>query len=205
MWYIVVAAVLLMASGAFGFSRLRNTSQEKSQLVNRIVDRVTFESLTMDQINILLARLEREEAPEPVRGAMCYEIMASPAVSEYVCPICGEKTIYSDQLTAFIEWELQGCRRKADLINEYTEFEVMLDETMFCDFCSNGSGDEPVLYLRVLSSDSTETVNPVSVFDLTILESFLQGNLYYTTFNDGQQPIQEYSDRIRVLLGTDSD
>jgi hypothetical protein len=203
MWYILAGVVLLTVSGAFGFSRLRNVYPDKSQLVNRIVDRVTFKSLTMDQINILLARLEREEPPEPIRGAMCYEAMAYPAVAEYVCPICGEKTIYNDQLTAFIEWELQGCRRKAELINEYTEFEVILDESMFCDFCSGVSDEEPVLYLRVLSSDSTETVNPVSIHDLMILESFLQGNLYYTTSNDGQEPLQDYSERIRVLLGTD--
>ena len=201
MWYIVAAVVLLATSGVYGFSRLRNDVSEKSNPVSRMFDRITVKSLTMDQINILLAKLEIEEPPEPVMGAMCYEAMAYPLVAEYICPVCGEKTIYNDSHTAFIEWELQGCRRMVESINEYTEFEITLDETLFCDFCSDSSDEEPTLLLRAASTDSTETVNRVYIHDLRILESFLQGTLYYTTSNDGQQPLQDYSERIRELLG----
>lgn len=87
-------------------------------------------------------------------------------------------------------------------LNEYTKFDISLDETLFCDFCSDSSDEEPFLLLRVASTDSTVTVNRVSIHDLRILDSFLQGTLYYTTSNDGQQPLQEYSERIRQLLGT---
>ncbi len=201
MWYIVAAVVLLATSGVFGFSRLRNDGAEKSHLFSRVFDRITFESLSMGQINILLARLEIEEPPEAVMGAMCYEAMAYPSVAEYICPVCGEKTIYNDFQTGFIEWELQGCRRMVDSINVFTEFDVSLDETLFCDFCSESSDEEPALLLRVASTDSTETVNRISVHDLRILESFLQGTLYYTTSNNGEQPLQDYSERIRELLG----
>ena len=201
MWYIVAAVALLATSGVYGFSRLRNDGAAKSHFADRVFDRITIKSLSMDQINILLAKLEIEEPPEPVMGAMCYEAMAYPLVAEYICPVCGEKTIYNDSQTGFIEWELQGCRRMVDTINEYTEFDISLDETLFCDFCSESSDEEPVLLLRVASTDSTETVNRISIHDLRILESFLQGTLYYTTSNDGQQPLQDYSERIRELLG----
>ncbi|MCD4701489.1 MAG: hypothetical protein K8S24_06495 [Candidatus Aegiribacteria sp.] len=201
MWYIVAAVALLATSGVFGFSRLRNPDAEKSQIANRIFDRITFKSLSTDQINIYLARLEMEEPPEHVMGAMCYEAMVHQAVAEYVCPVCGEKTIYNDFQTVFIEWELQGCRRMVESINEYTEFDVSLDETLFCDFCSDSQDEEPALMLRVTSTDSTETVNRISILDLRMLEAFLQGDLYYTTFNDGHEPLQEHAERIRELLG----
>ncbi len=205
MWYVVAAVVLLATSGVYGFSRLRNDGFVKSHPVSRMFDRITIKSLTMDQINILLARLEIEEPPEPVRGAMCYEAMAYPLVAEYICPVCGEKTIYNDSQTGFIEWELQGCRRIVESLNEYTEFDISLDETLFCDFCSDSSDEEPTLLLRVALTDTTETVNSISIHDLRILDSFLQGNLYYLTFNEAQFPLQDCSDRIRQLLGASAD
>lgn len=201
MWYIAAAVILLATSGVYGFSRLRTDGTEKANPVGGVFDRLTIKSLTMNQINILLARLEIEEPPETVRGAMCYEAMAYPRVAEYICPVCGEKTIYNDSEAAFIEWELQGCRRMVESLNEYTEFDISLDETRFCDFCSDSSDEEPALILRVASTDTTETVNSISIHDLRILDSFLQGNLYYLTGNESQFPLQDCSDRIRELLG----
>ena len=201
MWYIAAAVLLLATSGVYGFSRLRSDGTEKANPVSGVFDRLTIKSLSMDQINILLARLEIEEPPEPVRGAMCYEAMAYPLVAEYICPVCGEKTIYNDLHTGFIEWELQACRRMVDSLNEYTEFNISLDETQFCDFCSDSSDEEPVLLLRVASTDSTEAVNGITIHDLRILDSFLQGNLYYLSSNESQYPLQDCSDRIRQLLG----
>ncbi len=201
MWYIVAAVVLLASSGVYGYSRLRNDGAVKSHPVSRLFNTIEIKSLTMDQINILLARLEIEEPPEPVRGAMCYEAMAYPLVAEYICPVCGEKTIYNDSQTGFIEWELQACRRMVETLDEYTEFDISLDETLFCDFCSDSTDEDPTLLLRVASTDSTETVNSISMRDLRILDSFLQRNLYYTTANDGHEPLQGSADRIKELLG----
>jgi hypothetical protein len=201
MWYMFAAVIVLAASSAFGLSRMKGASPGKYQLFEKVLDSVTLNSLTMEQVNGLLARLQLQEPPEPVMGAMCYEAMAYPAVAEYICPVCGEKTIYEDYSTPFIEWELQGCRRMVESINELTEFQVTLDETMFCSHCTPDREGDPVLLLRVASTDSTEIVNSVTVHDLRLLESFLQGRLYYLTENDGQMPLRDYEDRLRELLG----
>lgn len=201
MWYLIAAAVLLAVSGAFGVSRVRGGGPARFGIVEKIMDSATLSGLTMEQVNGLLARLNLQDAPEPVMGAMCYEAMAYPSVAEYVCPVCGEKTVYEDMWTGFVEWELQGCRRIVRDLDELTEFRVELDETAFCSFCSPGGSDEPVLRLRIVSTDSTETVNEVSIHDLWLLESFLQGRLYYLTENDSQLPLKEYAGRIAELLG----
>jgi hypothetical protein len=135
---------------------------------------------------------------------MCYEAMAYPAVAEYVCPVCGEKTVYDDGNTGFIEWELQGARRLAESIDQLTAFDVILDETVFCGFCTPDLEGEPYLMLRV-RSDSVETVNRVGLTDLRMLASFLEGRLYYLTSNDAQMPLQEHADRLRELLGMPED
>ncbi|MBN2586125.1 MAG: hypothetical protein JXA64_00130 [Candidatus Fermentibacteraceae bacterium] len=201
MWYIFAAVILIAATSAFGLSRTKGGPPGEYQLLEKVLDRVTLSSLSMEQVNGLLARLQLQEPPEPVMGAMCYEAMAYPAVAEYICPVCGEKTIYDDYNTPFIEWELQGCRRMAEFINGITEFQVTLDERLFCDFCSPDREGDPALLLRVASTDSTETVNSVTVYDLRLLESFLQGRLYYLTENDSQLPLREHADRLRELLG----
>ncbi len=169
--------------------------------IHRIISSAAMKPLSMQQVNFLLARLEREEPPEPVFGAMCYEMMATPAVAEYICPVCGEKTIYEDFNTELIEWELQGARRLAESINEATEFSVILDETLFCDYCSEDPSGDPALLLRVTDEEGVETVNRVFLTDLRKLDSFLQGRLYWLTDNDSQEPLQDDSQRIRQLLG----
>lgn len=202
MWYIAAAAGIVLAGTLAGVVRSRGTGFIKEDNpINRIISSAAMKPLSMQQVNFLLARLEREEPPEPVFGAMCYEMMATPAVAEYICPVCGEKTIYEDFNTEFIEWELQGARRLAESINEATEFSVLLDETLFCDYCSEDPSGEPAMLLRVTDEEGEETVNRVFLTDLRKLESFLQGRLYWLTDNDSQEPLQDDSQRIRQLLG----
>lgn len=206
MWYILAALLILIVSGLLGYRGKETAGAAKEPvIVSRILQNVDLQSLSMEQIDSLLARLESQEPPEPVMGAMCYEAMAYPDVAEYICPVCGEKTVYSSMNTAFIEWELSGCRRLADSIDSLTEFHVYLDESQFCQACSDSVFEDPDILLVVSPPGEGETVNSVSITDLRMLESFLQGNLYYTTFNDGQQPLQEYAPRLRELLGLDGE
>ncbi|MCK5132026.1 MAG: hypothetical protein KAR40_07740 [Candidatus Sabulitectum sp.] len=60
-----------------------------------IVDTVpeTPMTLSVAQVNFLLARLESEEPPTQTMGVMCYEAMILPSVAEYICPVCGDKTL----------------------------------------------------------------------------------------------------------------
>ncbi|MBD3276660.1 MAG: hypothetical protein GF388_00015 [Candidatus Aegiribacteria sp.] len=206
MWYVLAALLILIVSGLFGYrGRSSGGGVKEPAVVSRVLESVDLQSLSMEEIDFLLARLEREDPPEPVMGAMCYEAMAYPDVAEYVCPVCGEKTVYSSMNTAFIEWELPGCRRLADSIDSLTDFHVYLDESQFCQVCSDSVIEGPEILLVISADGDDETVNDVSITDLRMLESFLQGNLYYTTFNDGHQPLQEYAPRLRELLGLDGE
>ncbi len=210
MWYVAGVCVVVLLSTVVGLTR--NKSEVGSKSIG-VLDALTaatpsdftpeaIMSLSVTQVNILLARLENEEAPFATRGAMCYEAMAAPEVAEYICPSCGEKTIYNYNQSEFILWGLPGCRRMIESINSHTDFNMTLDESLFCDFCSPDTTDEePFMFLRVSYEDGTEVVNKVYVIDLMRLDSFLQGNLFYLNSTDGQIPLKDSADRLRELLG----
>lgn len=210
MWYVAGACAVVLLSAVAGLSRNKPVSEQKSMtplnvLTSASIADITSEvliTLSVAQVNILLTRLENEEPPEQTMGAMCYEAMAAPEVAEYICPVCSEKTMYNYSQTAFINWELEGCRRMVESINSNTNFEITLDEALFCDFCTPDAGmEEPELILQVHCRNGDVVRNNVSINDLRMLDSFLQRNLYYTTSNDAQLPLQNHADRIRELLG----
>ncbi len=214
MWYAAGVCAIVVLSAVAGFAKSRNSAELKSikpvHLLSAtgIAEMISqnLQTLSSEQINILLARLEAEEPPEITMGAMCYDMVGPPSVAEYVCPICQEKTLYDFSQSAFISWELEGCRRMAESINELTDFEVSLDERLFCDFClPNTEKENQSLVLRVLNDDEVEILNKVSITDLRMLDSFLQGNLYYMDEYEAQFPLNEFSDRMRELLGVDAE
>jgi len=66
---------------------------------------LSAENLTREQLDKLLNALAEKPAPEAKRMpmAMCYRMAAPPERVEYVCPQCGEKTIYSRDAKATAE------------------------------------------------------------------------------------------------------
>ncbi len=205
MWYVAVIVILVIVSTAAGV--VRNKKGEGTRPATEHVGTGTYSyrALSRTEINLLLSKLEFTEPPEAVMGAMCYAPMALPSSADYICPDCGEKTVYDSSFASFIDWEIAGCRRMADNINLNTEFDVILDESLFCDFCSQETAETPVLLLKVINEDEDEIVNRITIMDLRMLESFLQGNLYYLTFNDSQRPLQDYAERMRTLLGVEKE
>ncbi|MEA3266268.1 MAG: hypothetical protein U9P42_04925 [Candidatus Fermentibacteria bacterium] len=210
MWYVAGACAVVLLSAVAGLARNKPDPGQKSVtpldvVTSSAISDFTPEALmtlSVTRVNMLLTRLENEEPPEQTMGAMCYEAMAAPEVAEYICPVCGEKTMYNYSQSAFINWELEGCRRMVESINSNTDFNIALDERLFCDFCSPDAGEEePVIRLQVFLENGIEITNTVSVNDLRMLDSFLQGHLYYTTSNDAQLPLKNHAARMRELLG----
>ena len=197
MWFVPVLIIVLAVGTLAGVSRLNHRKQPGGAGTGTL----SVVSLSMDEINFLLARLEKEEAPESVFGAMCYAPMAIPDSAEYICPVCGEKTIYSGGMSAYLQHELGAARRLAESIDSLTDFNVTLDESAFCDFCSEYGVGSAVLVLRVTNENGEETENSVSVDDLRMLDSFLRGNLFWVTSNDGHEPLRDHAERMAELLG----
>ena len=197
MWLAGFLVLVLAVGTAAGYSRFRQTKQVP--LTGTGVN--SMASISIQEIHLLLARLDKEDEPDAVQGAMCYAPMAIPDSAEYICPACGEKTIYTGYQTAGFQWNLDTARRLAESIDSAADLSVTLDEIMFCEFCSEQGAASPTMILRVKNELGEETANSVSVDDLRMLDSFLQGRLFWITSNDGQQPLKDHAERMAQLLG----
>lgn len=200
MIYWTIAVVGALASVLFGARRL---SLKGGSSAGDLPNARDQELLRLDEKRLLamLDRIRVAEEPEPVMGAMCYEPVAMPQVAEYVCPVCGEKTAYHGSAAQLVEFDLPEARRVMAEMAEVAGLELQLDERDFCAACAPDSDEVPEMLLRVRYEDGTEQVSAVSVTDLRMLRGFLDGRLYYLTFNDAQRPLKPHIPRLRELLG----
>ena len=159
---------------------------------------VKLASLSRSETRALLAKIERAERPEPKMGAMCYDMAAPPERAEYVCPTCGERTLYSHEHAAFVQWELEMCRR---LFSRMPHREAMsLDESSFCrKCCPKSSVHELVLTIR-FDDGKTTGVHSMTSEDLRLLAGALSGKLTGTTLAEGEEPLKNSLPRLRELL-----
>jgi len=131
-------------------------------------------------------------------GAMCYDMAAPPQRAEYICPICGEKTLYENNYTTLISWELQQMR---ELVNNIKSISCKLDESQFCRSCSPKIiNPELCLIVNIEEKNEHKTCN-IDEQDVILLNEFLSGSKIHKTFNDAEQPLKQYLPRIEELLG----
>ena len=156
----------------------------------------------------IAARLKKlADAPPPKElsmGAMCYEMMAPPDRAEYVCPDCGEKTLYATadgdrDAPQFISWTLPACRETVKTVRDLT---LVLDESGYCAKCSPDA-KKPTLALVVKYPDGTEhRTENVTAEDLIVLREFASGALKHDGGQQGEKPLKKWLPRLRQLLGT---
>lgn len=73
-----------------------------------------FDNMTRDEIRKRLEELAASAPPKDLSlGAMCYSMAEPPETAAYICPRCGERTLYGCRPSAAsraMEW-LRGSRR----------------------------------------------------------------------------------------------
>ncbi|HLA83673.1 MAG TPA: hypothetical protein VJL29_02680 [Thermoguttaceae bacterium] len=137
-------------------------------------------------------------APEPKPLAMCYDVSALPAASEYVCPKCGEKTDYKkpDRVIDAIP----ACRREVAAMKPLTKLRLTLDESACCAKCMPKSPG-PSLSLDIHFLDgSKRTVRNVTHNDLKQLREFLAGKLSAEKFAKQSKSFAEAIPAINKAL-----
>lgn len=169
------------------------------------VTSTTIRSMSRADIEQMLRNLASRKAPQPTMGAMCYEMAAPPARAEYVCPVCGQKTLYTKELARTVEWEVDSCRRELALITTRTPLRLTLDESSFCKHCSPNAKARALALVVTYGDGTSHRTSPVSLEDLSILAGFLGGDDSYKTSNDGTSPLVLYLPRLRELLGTQAE
>lgn len=143
-----------------------------------------------------LEAIASRDAPkcEP-RVAMCYVIAAPPDQKAYICPVCGNKTVYMTQRTysrghknRLMEgsWEeavfnVESMRRKMEelhLIAQRNGYALTLDESSLCARCGKDKKTDFILVAKNARGDIKRTAG-VTDRDLIYLTAFFYGEDYY--------------------------
>jgi hypothetical protein len=133
----------------------------------------------------------------------CYMTGMRLTTAEYICPVCGYKTLYDKDRTAWVVKEIVGYRRGFDQLNRVSPLKMTLDESSLCAQCSPNATEHQV-GLTVTHGDGTsQTTSPVSWNDLSILREYFEGHLTDYTPNMTPGMIRENTFRIGQLLGRD--
>ena len=156
--------------------------------------------MSREQIQERLKELESRKAPQPKMGACCYSMSTPPKYAEYICPACGEKTLYTDDHAEFVVAGLESCRREFVTLKKVSEFTTSLDESTYCGKCSpDASTFQLSLTLTYKDGTSVKTA-PVADDDLRLLNGFFQGKSSYKTSTDGSRPLKKELARLTELL-----
>ena len=159
-----------------------------------------------------LQKLAASKPPEVNKmGAMCYEMSGPPETAQYVCPKCGEKTLYKlgkDEdarknyaVNNFIEYELDSCRRAAKSIKGIN---LTLDESQFCKKCSpDVKSPKLAIVINYEGEKEPHRVEGITCNDLQLIAEFLSGADVHVSDNDAETPLKNYTKRLSELLGVE--
>jgi len=199
MWHIgiiaLISVVLIMYFNQCNFNG-NNNHANNNYLTPK--DSITG-MFTKTELTDKLISLSKSDAPATLaQGAMCYKVARPPKRAEYVCPTCGEKTIYTDDNSYFIHREISNCRGISKRIKQ---MDTKLDESEFCKKCSKDISN-PNLYLLIKAKDESEYRRVmINSTDLSILEEFLTGQQVHTDNYDFEEPLKNYVSTLETLLG----
>lgn len=194
---LTLASSAMLASGAIGAgdaSAVASTNAPQSAL-----KAAALSTLNKAEIRKTLDMIEKAQAPEAKMGAMCYYMAMPSATQPYLCPTCGEKTLYTNDLVWKWNLELDTCRR---LFKDLPKRETMtLDESSFCKKCSPDAVT-PSLKLRIrFDNSTTNVVSDIKSEDLRLLQGFLAGKLEFEGAQGATGPLKNQLPRLRELLG----
>ena len=125
-----------------------------------------------------LEKLERDRATAEAIRKSCYEISSPPKRFEFVCPTCGERTLYPVQ----VNMELAKARALLDLCTQLLAerlvgVKLSLDQSTLCRKCHpEGFGAVPAQTLTIrYPDDRSESVGGLTGRDLELLSHVLAG------------------------------
>ncbi len=159
-------------------------------------------ALDREAVRALLKKAADAPAPAaPKMGAMCYAPRAPVMRADYVCPKCGERTLYGEGMAMLVQEHLPACRRELAELKKVAGDAVTLDESQFCRKCSPEVKD-PRLVLTVTFQDGKKSsVQGASAMDIRLLGELLGGKTVHRSENDGESALKEHLPRLQELLG----
>jgi hypothetical protein len=156
--------------------------------------------LNKAQITQKLTALKSKPVPKNLsEGAMCYKVASPPDRIEYICPVCHNKTIYTQGQAHFIARDLPQIRSQ---IQTLKKFGITLDESQFCGKCSKIM-EKPEACILIPYQDEKQAVKTcaINATDITLLREFLEDKVVHSGSTEFETPLKDFIDRLEQLLG----
>lgn len=165
------------------------------------ITRRAFRSMSRADVEKKLQNIATQKAPIPLMVATCYKVAVAPNRAEYVCPVCGEKTLYTDNTAQFINRNLEKARIEFANLKKVTDLQIELDESSLCKKCHPETLDR-TLVLKITYADGSAHEYPkVLPDDLIMLRFFFCDCLTYLDSRNHEESIKPKLPRLRELLG----
>ncbi|MFH0864670.1 MAG: hypothetical protein V1904_00640 [Bacteroidota bacterium] len=200
MWYIIIIIISAVAIVFGTYScNLRNGKTSFSDKDISPDDTVKG-VYKRNAIKEKLEALANSPAPTELKqGAMCYAAMLERDSAEYVCPKCGERTLYTENKGWFVRRDLNVCRTLADSV---PAINLTLDESQYCKKCSPDIESPQLCITYQLADDANKThICGITPYDLKIMKEFMQGKDKHITDNDGEVALKDFLPRLQELFG----
>jgi len=112
-------------------------------------------------------------------SAMCYEPMIEEQYMDYICSHC-DNTIKGK----YGNWIIYNINTIEDIVNQIKDldYDVILDKTEFCPYCSKKNIENPELIFQIRFSDEADyhTVRSNIINEFQCLHEFLSNPDEYT-------------------------
>jgi len=191
MWYniIFIAIVFIIAFVGFTSYSLAKGDTKSNESA--------FEQLSkIDYANKLEQLPNNPDLYREPEG-MCYSSPPPMERVEYICPVCGEKTVYH---TSF-SYDFDNLQNYRDKVNRITKIDVKLDESQFCRKCTpKQSQREFRLLVKYNNAKKAHKTCGIAIDDINLLYEYSEGIKEHTTWYN-KKPLIEYRGRIEELLG----
>ena len=162
----------------------------------------TLDAATRQEVDRLLDKIAKSPPPENLSfGAMCYATIGPPMREEYVCPVCGTKTLYTskEERKGFYEIvHVFSYREQCETLRKLG-WDVKLDESFLCSKCRKPEQSKD--FFIVVTIDGKTTRTKMQRDDLTKLIAFAKKERVWKTRQDMEIPLKKELPRIRELLG----
>jgi len=211
MEYIIILIAAFVAAILIGIGGIKaQTVSEKSKVSD--VTRAESKTLSRAGVKQRLETLAKSKPPEIRQvSAMCYDMAGPPTTANYICPKCGEKTLYtleqSEKGTNICQkiFALESCRH---MVKTLGNLKMELDESQFCKKCSPDVKSPEINLIIKYEGEKEHRVNNISEEDVKLiyefgLESDIHSVIDSETMSSTETPLKDHVKRLSELLGVE--
>jgi hypothetical protein len=211
----IVVELLLVVCLLFSGGCSSRTSTSNPTIPPPVVTTTDMKTLDRKAIKLLLKNIVNSPAPKNLKqGATCYKTAMPPNRADYICPKCGERTLYDD---SSLDWKqpnahlkahardvllyIPACRREFEQLRKITKDAIVFDESQFCRKCSPNTVN-PKRMLHIFYSDGTKyDFENINSSDLRELHDLFEGKMVTKGENDSEFAMQQCLTQIQKVLG----